>query len=115
VEYADQPGLFVLGAGPKPHNPAELLGSKFMAELMALWCSEFDIIVMDASPVLSVTDAVVLSSKVDAVLLVARSEKTTTQSLLRTRDMLFRANAKIAGFVVNAVDPNSWDYHQYYA
>jgi hypothetical protein len=49
------------------------------------------------------------------VLLVARSEKTTMQSLLRTRDMLFRANAKIEGFVVNAVDPNSWDYHQYYA
>jgi succinoglycan biosynthesis transport protein ExoP len=115
VEYANQPGLFVLGAGPKPHNPAELLGSKYMAELIALWCSQFDIVVMDASPVLSVTDAVVLSSKVDAVLLVARSEKTTTQSLVRTRDMLFRANAKIAGFVVNAVDPNSWDYHQYYA
>lgn len=112
VEYADQPGLFVLGAGPKPQNPAELLGSKYMAEVMALWCGEFDIVVMDASPVLSVTDAVVLSSQVDAVLLVARSEKTTKQSLLRTRDMLFRANAKIAGFVLNAVDPNSWDYHQ---
>jgi capsular exopolysaccharide synthesis family protein len=114
VEYAGQPGLFVLGAGPKPQNPAELLGSKYLAELMALWCSEFDVVVMDASPVLSVTDAVVLSSRVDAVLLVARSEKTTKQSLLRTRDMLFRANAKIAGFVVNGVDPNSWEYHQYY-
>jgi polysaccharide biosynthesis transport protein len=115
VEYADQPGLFVLGAGPKPHNPAELLGSKYMAELMALWCSQFDLVVVDASPVLPVTDAVVLSSKVDAVLLVARSERTTTQSLLRARDMLFRANATIAGFVVNAVDPNSWEYHQYQA
>jgi capsular exopolysaccharide synthesis family protein len=114
VEYADQPGLFVLGAGPKPHNPAELLGSKYMAELMALWCSQFDFVVMDASPVLPVTDAVVLSSKVDAVLLVTRSERTTTQSLLRTRDILFRANATIAGFVVNAVDPNSWEYHQYH-
>jgi polysaccharide biosynthesis transport protein len=114
VEYADQPGLFVLGAGPKPHNPAELLGSKYMAELMALWCNQFDFVVIDASPVLPVTDAVVLSSKVDAVLLVARSGRTTTQSLLRTRDMLFRANATIAGFVVNAVDPNSWEYHQYH-
>ena len=114
VEYPDQPDLFVLGAGPKPHNPAELLGSKYMAEVIALWCSQFDIVVMDASPVLSVTDAVVLSSKVDAVLLVARSERTTTQSLLRSRDMLLRANATIAGFVVNAVDPNSWEYHQYY-
>lgn len=114
TEYVDQPGLFVLGAGPKPGNPAELLGSKQMTELMAQWCSQFDIVVMDTSPVLSVTDAVVLSAKVDAVLLVARAQETTKQSLLRTRDVLFRANAKIAGFIVNAVDPNSWDYHQYY-
>lgn len=114
AEYADQPGLFVLGAGPKPHNPAELLGSKYMAELMNQWRSQFDIVVLDTSPALSVTDAVVLSSKVDAVLLVARAEETTRQSLLRTRDVLFRANAKIAGFIVNAVNPNSWEYHQYY-
>jgi capsular exopolysaccharide synthesis family protein len=114
TEYTDQPGLFVLGAGPKPHNPAELLGSKHMADLMKQWRSEFDIVVMDTSPALSVTDAVVLSSKVDAVLLVARAEATTQQSLLRTRDVLFRANAKIAGFIVNAVNPNSWEYHQYY-
>jgi polysaccharide biosynthesis transport protein len=114
TEYADQPGLFVLGAGPKPENPAELLGSKRMGDLIAQWCSQFDIVVMDTSPALSVTDAVVLSAKVDAVLLVARAQETTKQSLLRTRDVLFRANAKIAGFIVNAVDPNSWDYHQYY-
>jgi capsular exopolysaccharide synthesis family protein len=114
VEYADQPGLFVLGAGPKPPNPADLLGSKHMAELMEQWRSQFDIVVMDTSPALSVTDAVVLSTRVDAVLLVARAEETTKQSMLRTRDVLFRANAKIAGFIVNGVDPNSWDYHQYY-
>ena len=114
TEYTDQPGLFVLGAGPRPHNPAELLGSKHMADLMKQWRSEFDIVVMDTSPALSVTDAVVLSSKVDAVLLVVRAEETSQQSLLRTRDVLFRANAKIAGFIVNAVNPNSWEYHQYY-
>ncbi len=114
AEYADQPGLFILGAGPKPNNPAELLGSKHMAKLMEQWRGEFDIVVMDTSPALSVTDAVVLSSKVDAVLLVARAGETTEQSLLRTRDVLFRANAKIAGFIVNAVNPNSWEYHQYY-
>jgi capsular exopolysaccharide synthesis family protein len=114
VEYTDQPGLFVLGAGPKPANPAELLGSKHMAELVELWRTQFDSVVIDSSPVLSVTDTVVLSSKVDAVLLVARSEETTKQSLLRTRDVLLRANATIAGFVLNVVDPHSWDYHQYY-
>ncbi|HEY2645432.1 MAG TPA: polysaccharide biosynthesis tyrosine autokinase, partial [Candidatus Acidoferrales bacterium] len=114
TESVDQPGLFILGAGPKPHNPAELLGSKFMAELMEKWKTEFDIVVMDTSPVLSVTDAVVLSSKVDAVMLVTRAEQTTKQSLVRARDVLFRANAKIAGFVVNAVNPKSFDYQQYY-
>ena len=114
TEYPDQPGLFVLGSGPKPHNPAELLGSRRMAELTKQLRSIYDIIVLDTSPALPVTDAVVLSSRVDAVLLVARAEETTKQSLLRTRDVLFRANAKIAGFIVNAVDPHSWDYHQYY-
>ena len=113
VEYGGQPGLFVLGAGPKPHNPAELLGRRQMTDLMELWRQTFDVVVIDTSPVLSVTDAVVLSSKVDAVLLVARSEETTKQSLLRTRDMLCRANAKIAGFVVNAADPNGCDYYRY--
>jgi succinoglycan biosynthesis transport protein ExoP len=114
LEYSDQPGLYVLGAGPKPPNPAELLASKYMTELIEKWRSQFDVVVMDTPPVLSVTDTVILSSKVDAVLLVARSEATTNQSLLRTRDVLFRANGKIAGFLVNAVDLNSWEYHQYY-
>ena len=114
TKYCNQPGLFVLGAGPKPHNPAELLASKYMTELIEKWRSQFDVVVMDTPPVLSVTDTVILSSKVDAVLLVARSEATTKQSLLRTRDVLFRANGKIAGFLVNAVDLSSWEYHQYY-
>jgi len=113
-EYADQPGLFVLGAGPKPTYPAELLGSPHMAELIKVWRTRFDVVLLDTSPVLPVTDAVVLSSKVDGVLLVVRSETTTTQSLLRTRDVLCRANAKIAGFIANAVDLNSWDYQHYY-
>jgi polysaccharide biosynthesis transport protein len=108
VEYADQPGLFVLGAGPKPPNPAELLGSERMTKLIEQWSAQYDIVVMDSSPALSVTDAVVLSSRVDAVLLVAKAEQTTQQSLLRTRDVLFRANAKIAGFIVNGVNPNSY-------
>jgi polysaccharide biosynthesis transport protein len=108
AEYTDQPGLFVLGAGPTPPNPAELLGSDRMTKLIEQWSTEYDIVVMDASPALSVTDAVVLSSRVDAVLLVARAGQTTRQSLLRTRDVLFRANAKIAGFIVNGVNPNSY-------
>jgi len=114
MEYRDQPGLFVLGAGLELHYPAELLGSKKMAELIEQWRGQFDVVLIDTSSVLSVTDAVVLSSKVDGVLLVVRSEATTKQSLLRARDVLVRANANIAGFIVNAVDLNSWDYHQYY-
>lgn len=114
VEYPEQPGLFVLGAGPKPANPAELLGSKYMTDLIGMWSAQFDLVVMDTPPVLSVTDAVVLSSKVDAVVLVARAEETTKQSLLRSRDILLRANGTIAGFIINAVDLNSWEYHQYY-
>jgi succinoglycan biosynthesis transport protein ExoP len=112
--YADQRGLFVLGAGRKVDNPAELIGSPRMTELLKQWRQRFDIIVLDSSPALAVTDPVVLSAKVDAVLVVARSGSTTQQSLMRTRDILLRANANIAGFVMNAINPHSLEYRQYY-
>jgi Mrp family chromosome partitioning ATPase len=91
-----------------------LIGSPRMTELLKQWRQRFDIIVLDSSPALAVTDPVVLSAKVDAVLVVARSGSTTQQSLMRTRDILLRANANIAGFVMNAINPHSLEYRQYY-
>ena len=74
----------------------------------------YDHIVIDTPPTLSVTDAVVLSTKADAVVLVIRSGVTTKGALRRSRDILMQVNAKVTGVLLNAVDLNSPDYYYYY-
>jgi len=69
---------------------------------------------VDTPPTLSVTDAVVMSTRADAVVLVIRSGQTTKQALRRSRDLLMQVNARIAGVLLNAVDLNSPDYYYYY-
>ena len=69
---------------------------------------------MDTPPTLSVTDAVVMSTRADAVVLVIRSGQTTKQALRRSRDLLMQVNARIAGVLLNAVDLTSPDYYYYY-
>jgi capsular exopolysaccharide synthesis family protein len=112
---SDIPGLTVLTAGPVPPYPAELLGSEQMRQALAAWRRHFDFILIDGSPVLPVTDSVVLSTQVDFTLLVARYQMTERQSLERSYRLL-RAqtdDTKI-GIVLNAVRRTSSSYYQYY-
>jgi len=108
------PNLFVLPAGTPPPNPAELLASSNMRDVLAQLREQYDHIVLDTPPSLSVTDAVVLSPRADAVVLVIRSGKTTKQALRRARDILAQVNAKVVGVLLNAVDLTSPDYYYYY-
>lgn len=108
------PNLFVLPAGTPPPNPAELLASSDMRDLLAQLRDQYDHIIIDTPPTLSVTDAVVLSTKADAVVLVIRSGQTTKGALRRSRDILMQVNAKVAGVLLNAVDLSSPDYYYYY-
>lgn len=108
------PNLFVLPAGTPPPNPAELLASSNMREMLAELREQYDHIVIDTPPSLSVTDAVVLSPRADAVVLVIRSGQTTKQALRRSRDILTQVNAKVVGVLLNAVDLSSPDYYYYY-
>jgi polysaccharide biosynthesis transport protein len=108
------PSLDVLPAGTPPPNPAELLASTNMREVLAHLREQYDHIVLDTPPSLSVTDAVVLSPRADAVVLVIRSGQTTKQALRRSRDILSRVNAKVVGVLLNAVDLRSPDYYYYY-
>lgn len=98
------PHLAVLPSGTPPAYPAETLASTTMADLIQRWRTQYDHIVMDTPPVSMFTDAVVLGSRADAVLLVVRSCATTKYALRHTRDLLQRANANIAGIVLNGVD-----------
>ncbi|PYX44549.1 MAG: hypothetical protein DMG79_20670 [Acidobacteria bacterium] len=108
------PNLFVLAAGTPPPNPAELLASTNMRDLLAQLREQYDHIVIDTPPSLSVTDAVVLSPRADAVVLVIRSGQTTKQALRRSRDVLTQVSANVVGVLLNAVDLSSPDYYYYY-
>jgi len=108
------PNLFIMPAGTPPPNPAELLASSIMRDLLAELRGLYDHIVIDTPPTLSVTDAVVLSPSADATILVIRSGQTTKQALRRARDILTQVNAHVAGVLLNAVDLTSPDYYYYY-
>jgi polysaccharide biosynthesis transport protein len=108
------PDVFVLAAGTPPPNPAELLASPQMRDLLQELRGQYDHIVIDTPPTLSVTDAVVLSPRADAIVLVIRSGQTTKQALRRSRDLLMQVNAKVSGVLLNAVDLSSPDYYYYY-
>lgn len=108
------PNLYVLPAGTPPPNPAELLASANMKDVLTKLSAEYDHVVVDTPPSLSVTDAVVLSPRADAVVLVIRSGQTTKQALRRSRDILAQVNAKVVGVLLNAVDLSSPDYYYYY-
>jgi polysaccharide biosynthesis transport protein len=115
VPSTQVPNLWVLPAGPIPPQPVELLGSTVMKDQIARWRDEFDHVIIDTPPCLSVTDAVVLSPEVDRVILVARSGKTTKPSLRRACDLLLQVNARVMGIVLNALDLRSGYgyYHSY--
>jgi exopolysaccharide transport family protein len=108
------PNLDVLPAGTPPPNPAELLASVNMRDMLQELRGHYDHIVVDTPPTLSVTDAVVLSPRADAIVLVIRSGQTTKQALRRSRDILTQVNAKVSGVLLNAVDLSSPDYYYYY-
>jgi len=114
VRWSVLPNLYILPAGTPPPNPAELMASAQMLDLLAELREQYDHVIVDTPPTLSVTDAVVLSTRVDAVVLVIRSAQTTKPALRRSRDILAQVNARVAGVLLNAVDLDSADYYYYY-
>ncbi len=113
VPYPQVPNLWILPAGPIPPQPVELLGSTVMKDHIARWREEFDHIIIDTPPCLSVTDAVVLSLEADRVILVARSGKTTKPAFRRACDLLLQVNARVMGTVLNALDLRSGEGYYY--
>jgi polysaccharide biosynthesis transport protein len=108
------PNLHILPAGTPPPNPAELMASSQMVEVLMELREQYDHIIVDTPPMLSVTDAVVLSTRADAVVLVIRSAQTTKPALRRARDILAQVNARVSGVLLNAVNLDSPDYYYYY-
>lgn len=96
--------LRVLPSGPPPPNPSELLASDRAAELIGALRRQADIVLIDAPPVLPVTDAAVLSGRVDATLLVVTANVTTQKHVARAAELLGHVDAPLVGTVLNGVD-----------
>ena len=111
---AEVPGLDILASGPVPPFPTEMLSSQTMTDLLKLAGERYDYILLDSPPILSVTDGVLLSRQVDAVILVVRHGKSSKHVVRRGRDLLARSGAPMAGIVLNAVDLNAPEYYGYY-
>ncbi|MFN8035821.1 MAG: polysaccharide biosynthesis tyrosine autokinase [Acidimicrobiia bacterium] len=95
--------LQVLGTGPVPPNPAELLGTDRVAELLGSLCRTADTVLIDSPPLLPVTDALVLSRRVDGVVLVVSAGTTRGKHLARAVEQLQSAEAPLIGMVLNGV------------
>jgi succinoglycan biosynthesis transport protein ExoP len=98
------PQLWALPGGPTPPNPAELLSSPQMADILQQLRGRFDHIVIDSPPLLMVTDATVLSTLVDGVILVVESGVTVRGALLRAHSLVDNAGGRLLGVVMNKVD-----------
>ena len=102
-----QERLLVLASGPLPPNPSELLSSRRTAELFQSLSSQADVVLVDSPPCLPVTDALVLSQRVDSTILVTTAGTTTQKAAARAVEMLLQVNAPLAGAVVNGVSVES--------
>jgi capsular exopolysaccharide synthesis family protein len=116
IHESGYPNLFVIPAGPPPPNPAELIGSSQMDAGLRLLREYFTYVVIDSPPCVGLSDAVLLASRVDGVILVARAGATPKKALVRAAEALHRVGATFLGVLVNGVEmqPHAYGYYGAY-
>jgi capsular exopolysaccharide synthesis family protein len=119
IEWADAikptaaDNLFLMSSGTLPPNPAELLGSTKMHEILQQMREQYQFIFIDSSPVMAVSDAIFLSTMVDGTLLVVNG-KTPKPLVRKARSRLNTPHSKILGILLNRVDMRAGEYGSYY-
>ncbi|RKD23238.1 capsular biosynthesis protein [Ammoniphilus oxalaticus] len=115
VQSTTIPHLDVITAGPIPPNPAELIGSQAMTRFIEEVATLYDQVLFDTPPVLAVTDAQILASKLDGVIMVVNAGKTNKEMALRAKVQLENVQANIVGVVLNnkKMQGNSGYYYYY--
>ena len=108
------PSLSVLTSGPTPPNPAELVGSRRMRELFDSAASDFDLVLCDSPPVISVTDGIALAAQCDGVVMVIRVGAIPHEALRRATEQLEAVKGRILGVLLNSVDLRRDGYHYKY-
>ena len=109
--YEKQPNLKLLTSGPVPPNPAELLGSDEMRKLLGTLGERFSHIIIDSPPVISFTDASILSTMADGVVLVVHGGKSSRAVVRRAKQQLLDVGAHLFGVVLNNVKLETQDYY----
>jgi capsular exopolysaccharide synthesis family protein len=118
-EILKHPGLeriWVLPSGPLPLNPTEILDSPELNNILTNLKNDFDVILLDAPPVLPVTDASILANKVDGIVLCYEIGRTSRHALIRTKMQLESVGANILGIIMNHTQPETeaTEVHPYY-
>ncbi len=108
------PGLYILPSGPQCPDPSGLLASYRMDRLLQEAARRFDVVLVDSPPMLGVSDASLIVSKVDATLIVLQPRKMPVKALQRTKNLIETAGGKVMGLVLNNVDISGDSQYQYY-
>jgi capsular exopolysaccharide synthesis family protein len=113
VQHTDLPNLDIITSGPIPPNPTELLSSNEMKNLLQFLRGRYKHIVIDSPPAISFTDAAILSTVVDGVVLVAMANKSSIHLMRRFKQRLGTLGARIYGVVLNGLKSGSMEYDYY--
>jgi capsular exopolysaccharide synthesis family protein len=112
------PLLSLLTSGPLPPNPAELVGSRRMHELLESASTDFDLVLCDSPPVISVTDGIALSAQCDGVVLVIRVGAIAHETIRRAAEQIEAVKGRVLGVLLNSVnlrrDGHHYQYYRYY-
>ena len=111
--YPDLPKLKVITSGPIPPNPAELLSSNEMRNLLTFLSGKFKHVIIDSPPAISFTDASILATLVDGVVLVAMANKSSIHLMRQFKQRISSIGARIYGVVLNGIKAGSTEYYYY--
>jgi capsular exopolysaccharide synthesis family protein len=114
IQFTNTDNLSIIQAGPTPPNPSELLSSSQMADLLKTARERYDMVIIDTPPIMSVTDAQIVATQSDGVVLVIDSGKVKKDIALKAKASLEHVKANLIGVVLNKINRNHSDIYSYY-
>lgn len=114
LQDTNVPGLRIMASGPLPPNPAELLNSQRMSQVLDALKLETDLLIVDSPPVLTVADASILAPQMDGCVLVVEVGATRRDALIESKERLLKTGAHLFGVVMNRSQPGRDGYYRYY-
>lgn len=114
IVYKVSSNFNILTCGTIPHNPSEVMASQRMKKFLQEAANEYNFIILDTPPVIAVTDAQILSTRVEGVLMVINSTVTSIEAGKKAKSLLKAVNANIIGVVLNKVKTKKNSYYGYY-